>query len=84
MRRRLFLIGGAIALAPTLAYAKQERRMARIGVLEAWAPSAFPHQLQAFRDGLRELGHLEGQTFVIEYRSAQLATGRRCRRSPLS
>ena len=70
MRRRLFLIGGAIALAPTLAYAKQERRMARIGVLEAWAPSAFPHRLQAFRDGLRELGHFEGQTFVIEYRSA--------------
>jgi len=44
--------------------------MARIGVLEAWAPSAFPHRLQAFRDGLRELGHLEGRTFVIEYRSA--------------
>jgi len=70
MRRRLFIVGGALTLAPSLAHAEQERRIARIGVLEAWAPSAFPHRLQAFRDGLRELGHVEGQTFVIEYRSA--------------
>src|SRR6185436_14058831 len=29
-----------------------------------------PRRLQAFRDGLRELGHFEGRTSVIEYRSA--------------
>jgi len=70
MRRRRFIVGGALVLAPALAHAEQERRRARIGVLEAWAPSTFPHRLQAFRDGLRELGHLEGRTFVVEYRSA--------------
>jgi putative ABC transport system substrate-binding protein len=51
--------------------AQAQARTARIGVLEAWAPSAFPHRLQAFRDGLRELGHVEGRTFALEYRSAQ-------------
>ena len=64
MRRRLFIVGGALTLAPSLAHAEQERRIGD-GVLEAWAPSAFPHRLQAFREGLRELGHLEGRTFVI-------------------
>lgn len=50
---------------------RAEARLRRIGVLEAWSPTAFPHRLQAFRDGLAELGHAEGRTFAIEYRSAR-------------
>lgn len=40
-------------------------------MLEAWSPRAFPRRLQAFRDGLAELGHAEGRTIAIEYRSAR-------------
>lgn len=60
---------GLAAATPSLGQSSSAR-IPRIGVLEAWAPSAFPHRLQAFRDGLAALGHVEGRTFVIEYRSA--------------
>ncbi len=73
-RKFLRLIGvaaGSGAIAATLAGARAETGIRRIGVLEAWSPTAFPHRLQAFRDGLVELGHAEGRTFAIEYRSAR-------------
>jgi putative ABC transport system substrate-binding protein len=60
---------GLAAAAPPRAVA--EAKTARIGVLEAWAPTDFPYRLQAFRDGLTALGHVEGRTYVIEYRSAR-------------
>lgn len=69
---RLFgAAAGAGAMAATVWGARAEARIRRIGVLEAWSPTAFPHRLQAFRDGLAELGHAEGRTFAIEYRSAR-------------
>ena len=72
--RRTFLrwIGGAAAAGAAPArHVRAEARVPRIGVLESWSPAAFPHRLQAFRDGLAELGHAEGRTFAIEYRSAR-------------
>ncbi len=72
--RRTFVrwIGGAAAAgAAPVRHARAEARVPRIGVLESWSPTAFPHRLQAFRDGLAELGHAEGRTYAVEYRSAQ-------------
>ena len=43
----------------------------RIGILEMEDESANAANLQAFRQGLQELGHVEGQSFAIEYRSAK-------------
>lgn len=56
-------------LCMPLAGAQQAGKVPRVGYLEASALSA--HPLEAFRQGLRELGYVEGQTFTIEYRAAE-------------
>jgi hypothetical protein len=67
MRRRQFitLLGGAVAW-PLVARAQQ--KLARIGFLR----QAGPHekQFEAFREGLRAAGYVEGQNTVIEQRYA--------------
>lgn len=45
--------------------------MPRIGYLRATSPSDRPSQLDAFRQGLRELGWSEGRNIVIDYRYAE-------------
>jgi len=72
MDRRVFLAGtGAVLLAgPLAAEAQQAAKVARIGYL---APNlaASPHNHEAFRQGLRDLGYVEGRNLVIEYRDAE-------------
>jgi putative tryptophan/tyrosine transport system substrate-binding protein len=58
----------SLAFAPVAAEAQQAGRIYRIGVLLASSPSTAAPNLDAFREGLRELGHVEGQTYVIEPR----------------
>ncbi|HEY7321400.1 MAG TPA: ABC transporter substrate-binding protein [Candidatus Binatia bacterium] len=50
------------------ASAQQPKKIPRIGVLSAFSPSSELSRLEAFRQGLRELGYIEGQNIVIEYR----------------
>src|SRR4029450_5809498 len=72
MDRRRFLLtslAGAVAV-PLAVGAQQAGRPYRIGVLDIVKVSSNEANLSAFRQGLRELGHVEGQNFVIEYRSA--------------
>ena len=71
MRRRQFIaaLGGAVAW-PVGARAQQPERMRRIGVLVNFAqddPAALLY-LQAFRDGLKELGWTDGQNVQIVVR----------------
>ena len=47
--------------------AQQPKRVPRIGFLTA-SPSVFPGRIEAFRQGLRELGYVEGKNIVIEWR----------------
>jgi ABC-type uncharacterized transport system substrate-binding protein len=70
MRRRAFikLLGGAAAAWPLTARAQQPTRIAKIGHLESGWPSSSPNLLAAFRQGLRELGYIEGQNVFIERR----------------
>ena len=69
--RRAF-IGGAIAFstAPPAAEAQQAAKVARIGFL-ALNVAPNPHLPEAFRQGLRDLGYVEGRTVMIEYRDAK-------------
>ena len=60
----------SLTLAPLAAEAQQTGKVYRIGVLETTSPALNTANLDAFRQGLRELGYVEGQNFVIEYRSA--------------
>jgi ABC-type uncharacterized transport system substrate-binding protein len=71
--RRTFL--GTLALgllaAPVPADAQQAARIPRIGYLGVSSPSLEPHFVEAFRQGLRDLGYIEGQNITIEYRWAE-------------
>jgi putative ABC transport system substrate-binding protein len=48
----------------------------RIGYLSSGSPTAARHLREAFRQGLRELGWVEGQNIVIEYRTAEARSDR--------
>ena len=50
------------------AEAQQQKKIARIGYLFASTPAATALNTQAFRQGMRELGHIEGKTFILELR----------------
>jgi putative tryptophan/tyrosine transport system substrate-binding protein len=69
MKRRDFLLGGAAAAWPLAARAQQPTRPFRIGVL-AFGQDPDSPLFDAFRDEMRNLGHIEGQTYVLEFRSA--------------
>ena len=71
MRRRDFitLLGGA-AVWPLAASAQQATKSYRIGMLETISPALNAAHLDAFREGLRQLGYVEGKNYTIEYRSA--------------
>jgi putative tryptophan/tyrosine transport system substrate-binding protein len=71
--RRVFLAYGAAFLAaPFAAEAQQAGKVARIGFLSPYSASADPSRRhEAFRQGLRELGYIEGRNIVIEYRFAE-------------
>jgi putative tryptophan/tyrosine transport system substrate-binding protein len=72
VRRREFikLIGGAAAAWPIAARAQLSHSVPRIGWLKIQGPSHTPEQLQAFREGMRALGMIEGRDFVLEERYA--------------
>ncbi|MBI1846832.1 MAG: ABC transporter substrate-binding protein [Candidatus Rokubacteria bacterium] len=67
-------LAGALALsvlaAPLAADAQQSRKVYRIGILSPGPAEPSP-SLDAFSQGLRELGYVEGRDFVIEYRWAE-------------
>ena len=70
MRRREFvtLLGGA-AVWPLAARAQQLSSIL-IGFLSASSAAAFTKEIDAFRDGLRKLGYIEGRNVRLEYRFA--------------
>jgi putative tryptophan/tyrosine transport system substrate-binding protein len=70
-RRRFVqaLIGG-LSLALFDAAAQRVAKVYRIGFL--WdAPTVWPHALQGFRHGLRDLGWIDGKNIIVEYRWAE-------------
>jgi putative tryptophan/tyrosine transport system substrate-binding protein len=80
MRRREFitLIGGAAAapsLLRPLAAQAQQGKLARIGALVLTSADA-QSLSKALREGLRELGYIEGQNLAFEFRSADANTER--------
>ena len=72
MDRRGFIrtVAGGLLTAPLAAQAQQLGKPYRIGMLERTSTAVNAANVNAFRQGLRERGYVEGERFVIEYRSA--------------
>src|SRR5438552_19171505 len=63
-------MAGGLLAAPLTAETQQAAKIARIGYL-ALNLAAAPRLTEALRQGLRDLGYVEGHNLVIEYRSAE-------------
>jgi putative tryptophan/tyrosine transport system substrate-binding protein len=72
LHRRTFVGGvlGGLLAAPLAAVAQQAGKVYRIGYLSAPTRASVEQVLQAFLRTLRELGWVEGQNLIIEYRWA--------------
>ena len=78
MDRRAFLgtLTGGLLTAPLAAEGQQAAKIPRIGCLFATTQAKGAPFANAFRQGLRELGYVEKQTVVVEFRSADARSER--------
>jgi putative ABC transport system substrate-binding protein len=53
------------------ARAQQPTKIRRVGILISTSPSIASRRIQAFQQGLRELGYVEGKSIIMEYRYAE-------------
>jgi len=71
-----FLIAPVLVLMLVLCFGSlladaQQSTVPRVGFLAGGSPPAFQHLIEAFRQGMRERGYIDGQNFVIEVRAAE-------------
>ncbi len=71
MQRRDFVLALGAAACSTRVWAQQTAGVRRIGFLSSGNPKGFAPQVEAFRQGLREHGYVEGQNIQVEYRWAE-------------
>src|SRR5262245_49015837 len=73
MNRKIFALALCIMLLAlcSSADAQQPTKVPRIGYLVAGPLTTNPARTEAFRQGLRELGYVEGKNIVVEWRSAE-------------
>src|SRR5439155_16211488 len=73
MNRRIFSLALCAMLFPLClpVKAQQAKKVPRIGFLFGTAASAASARTEAFRQGLRDLGYVEGKNILVEYRYAE-------------
>lgn len=70
--RRRFVAGlGVLLASPLVAQAQPAGKVPRIGFLMSTSPTTIADRVAAFREGLRELGWVEGTNIAVEYRWAE-------------
>jgi putative tryptophan/tyrosine transport system substrate-binding protein len=71
--RRVFVgsLAGGLFPSPLAAEAQEPIRRPRVAFLGAESPSTSQHFLDAFRQGLREHGSVDGQNITLEVRWAE-------------
>ena len=65
------LLSFLVSASSQIAYAQQPKKVLRIGFLGATSPSIESTRIEAFRQGMRELGYVEGKNIAIEWRWAE-------------
>src|SRR5262249_30078921 len=71
-RQFITLLGGAAAAWPLAVRAQQQSgKISRIGLLTRKTDASVSAQIDAFREGLRDLGWVEGRSISIEHRDAE-------------
>ena len=72
MDRRAFIgsLAGCLLAAPLAVEAQQAGKVYHIGMLETRSPTLNAANVDAFRQGMRELGYTQGQNLEIVYRSS--------------
>jgi putative ABC transport system substrate-binding protein len=69
MKKAVAILIAIVLLAlGVIAEAQQPKKIASIGYFFASTPAATAYNIEAFRQGMRELGHVEGKTFILELR----------------
>jgi putative tryptophan/tyrosine transport system substrate-binding protein len=71
MNKKFWLFTLLFLVAGTLAQAQQPKKVPRIGYLTASTPVAQLPGTEALREGLRQLGYIEGQNIAIEFLYAE-------------
>jgi putative tryptophan/tyrosine transport system substrate-binding protein len=66
-----FTLCALLFTACTNAEAQQPKKVPRIGLLRPGSPPGSSPYVDAFRQGLRDLGYVEGKNIIIEYRYAE-------------
>jgi ABC-type uncharacterized transport system substrate-binding protein len=75
MRRRDFVtfLGGATAVWSGATHAQQPPKVWKIGYLGFGPASSWTSEIEALRNGLRDLGYVEGKNIIVEFRWAERA-----------
>jgi putative ABC transport system substrate-binding protein len=68
---RLVAIVLALALSGAAVEAQQPKKTPLLGLLATGSPGSYAREIDSFRQGLRELGYVEGKNISIEYRYAE-------------
>jgi putative ABC transport system substrate-binding protein len=70
-RAPLFAAAFSLIFLPAMAGAQQRPKTPRIGILSIISTATLSDRFEVFQRGLRELGYIEGQNIIVDYRSAE-------------
>src|SRR5262249_32758055 len=71
IKRIVWLVTLLLLASGSFAKAQQPTKVSKIGYLSARSSSSESTRIEAFRQGLRELGYVEEKNIIIEYRFAK-------------
>ena len=75
MRLGVLALALVLVVLPLSAEAQRAGKVYRIGILSAGPVAPRAHQWDAFRQGLRELGYVEGRNILVEMRAPRVEGG---------